>query len=82
MLVDVIDVLIYFGIIEVGGLMLGMIKFLIGLGSLFWMGIGDMLCVSLSVDFVEEVKVGYEILKSFGLCYCGVNIIFCLSCVC
>lgn len=40
-----------------------------------------MLCVSFLVDLVEEVKVGFEILKFLGLCYCGVNIIFCLSCV-
>lgn len=81
-LVDVIDVLIYLGIIEVGGFVGGMVKLVIGFGNFLWMGIGDMICVSLFVDLVEEVKVGFEILKLLGLCMCGVQIIFCFSCVC
>ena len=55
-------------------------KSAIGLGNLLWMGIGDTLRVSLSADPVEEVRVGYEILKALGLRHRGVNIISCPSC--
>ena len=71
---------IHLGITEAGGLMSGTIKSAIGLGNLLWMGIGDTIRVSLSADPVEEVKVGYEILKSLGLRHRGVNIISCPSC--
>jgi (E)-4-hydroxy-3-methylbut-2-enyl-diphosphate synthase len=60
--------------------MSGTIKSAIGLGNLLWMGIGDTIRVSLSADPVEEVKVGYDILKSLGLRHRGVNIISCPSC--
>ena len=65
---------LHLGITEAGGLMSGTIKSAIGLGSLLWMGIGDTIRVSLSADPVEEVKVGFEILKSLGLRHRGVNI--------
>ncbi len=71
---------IHLGITEAGGLTSGTIKSAIGLGSLLWMGIGDTMRVSLSADPVEEVKVGFEILKSLGLRHRGVNIISCPSC--
>ena len=71
---------IHLGITEAGGLTSGTIKSAIGLGNLLWMGIGDTVRVSLSADPVEEVKVGYEILKSLGLRHRGVNIISCPSC--
>ncbi|SPF80716.1 flavodoxin-dependent (E)-4-hydroxy-3-methylbut-2-enyl-diphosphate synthase [Pseudoprimorskyibacter insulae] len=74
------DAPIHLGITEAGGLMTGTIKSAIGLGNLLWMGIGDTIRVSLSADPVEEVKVGYEILKSLGLRHRGVNIISCPSC--
>ncbi|MHC9233999.1 flavodoxin-dependent (E)-4-hydroxy-3-methylbut-2-enyl-diphosphate synthase [Pseudooceanicola sp. 502str34] len=74
------DAAIHLGITEAGGLMTGTIKSAIGLGNLLWMGIGDTLRVSLSADPVEEVKVGYEILKGLGLRHRGVNIISCPSC--
>jgi len=74
------DAPIHLGITEAGGLMAGTIKSAIGLGNLLWMGIGDTLRVSLSADPVEEVKVGYEILKALGLRHRGVNIISCPSC--
>ena len=74
------DAPIHLGITEAGGLMSGTIKSAIGLGNLLWMGIGDTIRVSLSADPVEEVKVGYEILKSLGLHHRGVNIISCPSC--
>ncbi len=74
------DAPIHLGITEAGGLTTGTIKSAIGLGNLLWMGIGDTIRVSLSADPVEEVKVGYEILKSLGLRHRGVNIISCPSC--
>jgi (E)-4-hydroxy-3-methylbut-2-enyl-diphosphate synthase len=77
---EVTDAPIHLGITEAGGLVSGTIKSAIGLGNLLWMGIGDTIRVSLSADPVEEVKVGYEILKSLGLRHRGVNIISCPSC--
>jgi (E)-4-hydroxy-3-methylbut-2-enyl-diphosphate synthase len=77
---EVTDAPIHVGITEAGGLMSGTIKSAIGLGNLLWMGIGDTVRVSLSADPVEEIKVGYDILKSLGLRHRGVNIISCPSC--
>ncbi|WP_371036555.1 MULTISPECIES: flavodoxin-dependent (E)-4-hydroxy-3-methylbut-2-enyl-diphosphate synthase [unclassified Rhodosalinus] len=74
------DAPIHLGITEAGGLMSGTIKSAIGLGNLLWMGIGDTIRVSLSADPVEEIRVGYEILKSLGLRHRGVNVISCPSC--
>lgn len=79
-LAEATDAPIHLGITEAGGLTSGTIKSAIGLGNLLWMGIGDTLRVSLSADPVEEVKVGYEILKSLGLRHRGVSIISCPSC--
>ncbi len=77
---DATDAPLHLGITEAGGLTTGTIKSAIGLGNLLWMGIGDTIRVSLSADPVEEVKVGYEILKALGLRHRGVNIISCPSC--
>ena len=77
---DATDAPIHLGITEAGGLVSGTVKSAIGLGNLLWMGIGDTIRVSLSADPVEEVKVGYEILKSLGLRHRGVTIISCPSC--
>ncbi|MGI9395753.1 MAG: flavodoxin-dependent (E)-4-hydroxy-3-methylbut-2-enyl-diphosphate synthase [Boseongicola sp.] len=74
------DAPIHLGITEAGGLVSGTIKSSIGLGNLLWMGIGDTIRVSLSADPVEEVKVGFEILKSLGLRHRGINIVSCPSC--
>ncbi|MBS0565303.1 MAG: flavodoxin-dependent (E)-4-hydroxy-3-methylbut-2-enyl-diphosphate synthase [Proteobacteria bacterium] len=74
------DAPIHLGITEAGGLVSGTVKSAIGLGNLLWMGIGDTIRVSLSADPVEEVKVGFEILKSLGLRHRGVTIISCPSC--
>jgi (E)-4-hydroxy-3-methylbut-2-enyl-diphosphate synthase len=74
------DAPIHLGITEAGGLVSGTVKSAIGLGNLLWMGIGDTIRVSLSADPVEEVKVGFEILKSLGLRTRGVQIISCPSC--
>ncbi len=79
-LADATDAPIHLGITEAGGFVSGTIKSAIGLGQLLWMGIGDTIRVSLSADPVEEVKVGFEILKSLGLRHRGVNIISCPSC--
>ncbi|WP_281856347.1 flavodoxin-dependent (E)-4-hydroxy-3-methylbut-2-enyl-diphosphate synthase [Litoreibacter halocynthiae] len=79
-LAEITDAPIHLGITEAGGLTSGTIKSAIGLGNLLWSGIGDTIRVSLSADPVEEVKVGYEILKSLGLRHRGVNIISCPSC--
>jgi len=79
-LAEACDYPLHLGITEAGGLTSGTIKSSIGLGSLLWAGIGDTIRVSLSADPVEEVKVGFEILKSMGLRHRGVNIISCPSC--
>lgn len=74
------DAPIHLGITEAGGFVGGTVKSAVGLGNLLWMGIGDTIRVSLSADPVEEVKVGFEILKSLGLRTRGVQIISCPSC--
>ncbi|NOX72460.1 MAG: flavodoxin-dependent (E)-4-hydroxy-3-methylbut-2-enyl-diphosphate synthase [Alphaproteobacteria bacterium] len=79
-LADMTDAPIHLGITEAGGLKSGTVKSAIGLGNLLWSGIGDTIRVSLSADPVEEVKAGFEILKSLGLRHRGVSIISCPSC--
>ncbi len=79
-LAEACDYPLHLGITEAGGLMSGTIKSAIGLGSLLWAGIGDTIRVSLSADPVEEIKVGFDILKSLNLRHRGVNIISCPSC--
>jgi len=79
-LADACDYPLHLGITEAGGLMGGTVKSAIGLGSLLWAGIGDTIRVSLSADPVEEVKVGFDILKSLGLRRRGVTVISCPSC--
>ena len=71
---------LHLGITEAGGLLTGSIKSSIGIGQLLMDGIGDTIRVSLSSDPVDEVKAGYEILKSLGIRSRGVNIISCPSC--
>jgi (E)-4-hydroxy-3-methylbut-2-enyl-diphosphate synthase len=79
-LAEATDAPLHLGVTEAGGLRTGGVKSAIGLGSLLWAGIGDTIRVSLSADPVEEIKVGYDILKSLGLRTRGVNIIACPSC--
>ena len=74
------DYPLHLGITEAGGLTTGSIKSSIGMGMLLMEGIGDTIRVSLSDNPIEEVKVGYEILKSLGLRHRGVSIISCPSC--
>ncbi|MBV8681939.1 MAG: flavodoxin-dependent (E)-4-hydroxy-3-methylbut-2-enyl-diphosphate synthase, partial [Caulobacteraceae bacterium] len=71
---------LHLGITEAGPLRTGTIKSSIGMGSLLWAGIGDTIRVSLAADPVEEIKVGFDMLKSLGLRHRGVNIIACPSC--
>ena len=70
----------HLGVTEAGGLLTGSIKSSIGIGQLLMEGIGDTIRVSLSSDPVDEIKAGYEILKSLGIRSRGVNIISCPSC--
>jgi (E)-4-hydroxy-3-methylbut-2-enyl-diphosphate synthase len=79
-LADACDYPLHLGITEAGGMRTGTVKSSIGLGSLLWAGIGDTIRVSLSADPVEEVKVGFDILKSLNLRHRGVNLISCPSC--
>ncbi len=74
------DYPLHIGITEAGTAMTGAVKSAIGLGWLLSQGIGDTLRVSLAADPVEEVKVGFEILKSLELRHRGVNVIACPTC--
>ena len=71
---------LHLGITEAGGLRGGTVKSAVGLGMLLMDGIGDTIRVSLAADPVEEVKVGFEILKSLKLRTNGINFIACPSC--
>jgi len=79
-LAEACDYPLHLGITEAGGLIGGTVKSAIGMGNLLWAGIGDTIRVSLSAHPVEEVKVGYEILKSLGLRTRGVRVVSCPSC--
>src|SRR5262247_934826 len=79
-LAEACDAPLHLGVTEAGGLRSGTIKSAIGIGSLLWAGIGDTIRVSLSADPVEEIKAGFDILKSLNLRTRGVNIIACPSC--
>lgn len=79
-LADACDYALHLGVTEAGGLTTGTVKSSIGIGKLLWAGIGDTIRVSLSADPVEEVRVGFEILKALGLRHRGVNVISCPSC--
>ncbi|GGI85042.1 4-hydroxy-3-methylbut-2-en-1-yl diphosphate synthase (flavodoxin) [Polymorphobacter multimanifer] len=79
-LAEVCDYPLHLGITEAGGLQGGTVKSSIGLGMLLWAGVGDTIRVSLSAAPVEEVKVGYHILKSLGIRARGVRVVSCPSC--
>lgn len=70
----------HLGITEAGALRLGSIKSAIGIGMLLAEGIGDTIRVSLAADPIEEIKVGFDILKSLRIRSKGVNLIACPSC--
>ena len=80
MLSNECDYPLHLGVTEAGGLFSGSIKSSIGIGQLLMEGIGDTIRVSLSSDPIDEIKAGYEILKSLGIRSRGVNIISCPSC--
>jgi (E)-4-hydroxy-3-methylbut-2-enyl-diphosphate synthase len=75
-----IDQPFHLGITEAGGLRSGTVKSAIGIGALLMDGIGDTIRISLAADPVEEVKVGFDILRSLGLRHKGVNLVACPSC--
>jgi (E)-4-hydroxy-3-methylbut-2-enyl-diphosphate synthase len=77
---EAIDCPLHLGVTEAGPLRAGTIKSSIGMGSLLWAGIGDTIRVSLASDPVDEIKVGFDMLKALGLRHRGVNIIACPSC--
>jgi (E)-4-hydroxy-3-methylbut-2-enyl-diphosphate synthase len=79
-LADSVDCPLHLGITEAGGLIGGTVKSAIGIGNLLWAGIGDTIRVSLSAEPEEEVRVGYEILKTLGLRTRGVRVVSCPSC--
>ncbi|MEO7276484.1 MAG: flavodoxin-dependent (E)-4-hydroxy-3-methylbut-2-enyl-diphosphate synthase [Sphingomicrobium sp.] len=79
-LADAVDCPLHLGITEAGGLIGGTVKSAIGIGNLLWAGIGDTIRVSLSAEPEEEVRVGYEILKSLGIRSRGVRVVSCPSC--
>jgi (E)-4-hydroxy-3-methylbut-2-enyl-diphosphate synthase len=79
-LADSCDYPLHLGITEAGGMIPGTVKSSIGIGMLLWSGIGDTIRVSLSAEPEEEIRVGFDILKSLGLRHRGVNIISCPSC--
>jgi len=80
LLADQIDQPLHLGITEAGGFRSGAVKSAIGLGMLLAEGIGDTIRVSLAADPVEEIKVGFDILKSLHIRNKGINLIACPSC--
>jgi len=79
-LAEACDYPLHLGVTEAGSLIAGTVKSSIGIGTLLWAGIGDTIRVSLSADPVEEVRVGFEMLKSLGIRHRGVKIVSCPSC--
>ena len=80
MLATQIEQPLHLGITEAGGFRAGAVKSAIGLGMLLADGIGDTIRVSLAADPVEEIRVGFDILKSLHLRSKGINLIACPSC--
>src|SRR5690606_36086691 len=75
-----IDQPLHLGITEAGGTRSGTVKSAVWLGALLMDGIGDTSRISLAADPVEEIKVGFDILKSLGIRSKGVNLVACPSC--
>lgn len=80
LLSEKVDYPLHLGVTEAGGLRAGTVKSAIGIGSLLMAGIGDTLRVSLTAEVTEEIKVGFEILRTLGLRYHGVRLISCPTC--
>jgi (E)-4-hydroxy-3-methylbut-2-enyl-diphosphate synthase len=79
-LAEACDYPLHLGITEAGGTRIGTVKSSVGMGMLLWGGIGDTIRVSLSAEPEEEVRVGFDLLKSLNLRHRGVNIVSCPSC--
>jgi (E)-4-hydroxy-3-methylbut-2-enyl-diphosphate synthase len=79
-LADQVEQPLHLGITEAGGVRSGAVKSAIGLGMLLAQGIGDTIRVSLAADPVQEVKVGFDILKSLHVRSKGINLVACPSC--
>ena len=79
-LAEACDYPLHLGITEAGGMISGTVKSSIGMGMLLWSGIGDTIRVSLSADPVEEIRVGFDMLKALNLRHRGVNVVSCPSC--
>lgn len=79
-LAEACDYPLHLGVTEAGAQRVGTVKSSIGLGMLLWSGIGDTIRISLSAPPEEEVRVGFDILKSLNLRHRGVNVISCPSC--
>jgi (E)-4-hydroxy-3-methylbut-2-enyl-diphosphate synthase len=79
-LAEVCDYPLHLGITEAGGMIPGTVKSSVGIGMLLWAGIGDTIRISLSAEPEEEIRVGFDLLKSLGLRHRGVNIVSCPSC--
>lgn len=79
-LAEAVDCPLHLGVTEAGPYRIGTIKSAVALGSLLWAGIGDTIRISLAAEPVEEIKVGFDLLKSLNLRTRGVNIIACPSC--
>lgn len=79
-LAEQIEQPLHLGITEAGGLRSGSVKSAIGLGMLLAEGIGDTIRVSLAADPIEEIRVGFDILKSLRIRSKGINLIACPSC--
>ncbi len=77
---QVSDLPLHVGVTEAGGLFPGIVKSALGIGMLLAEGIGDTIRVSLSRDPVEEVRVGYEILRALDIRHHGIEIISCPTC--
>jgi (E)-4-hydroxy-3-methylbut-2-enyl-diphosphate synthase len=75
-----IDQPLHLGITEAGGLRSGTVKSAAGLGLLLMEGIGDTIRISLAADPVEEIKVGFDLLKSLQLRSKGIHLVACPSC--
>ena len=80
LLAEKCDYPLHLGVTEAGGLRAGTVKSALGIGSLLMDGIGDTLRVSLTADVTEEIKVGFEILRTLGLRYHGVRLVSCPTC--
>ncbi|MFH2067153.1 MAG: flavodoxin-dependent (E)-4-hydroxy-3-methylbut-2-enyl-diphosphate synthase [Pseudomonadota bacterium] len=74
------DLPLHVGVTEAGGLYAGIVKSSLGIGMLLSMGIGDTIRVSLTRDPIEEIRVGYEILKALSIRRRGPEIISCPTC--